>query len=216
MKRRKKRQLNKQAGQHAWPAPDPGDGREENAATGFEQFPLIPRRYPWLFGFFLLVATLIAYQPMWHAGLIWDDDLLLTANPLVKSPQGWYQFWFTTKTPDYFPVMSSFFWVEWRLWGMNAVGYHVVNVLLHAVNAVLLWRLLARLNIPGAGLAAAIFALHPVNAASVAWIAELKNTLSFFFFALSLLWYLKFDDSLRWRWYALSFWGLPFRVVEQD
>ena len=147
---------------------------------------------------------MIAYQPMWHAGFIWDDDVLLTANPLIKAHDGWYHFWFTTKTPDYFPVMSSCFWVEWRLWGMNAVGYHVVNVLLHAANAILLWQLLARLKIPGAKLAAAIFALHPVNAASVAWIAELKNTLSLFFFVLTLLWYLKFDDTGRRRCYWLA------------
>jgi len=159
----------------------------------------------WFFGVFIIIATLLAYVPMWHAGFIWDDDVLCTGNPLIKDPYGWFHFWVTKKTPDYFPVMSSFFWVEWRLWGMNAVGYHIVNVLLHAVDAILLWRLLVRLNVPGAKLAAAIFALHPVNAETVAWIAELKNTLSMFFFMLSLLWFLNFDDTGRRRWYALSF-----------
>jgi protein O-mannosyl-transferase len=153
---------------------------------------------------FLVAITTAAYLPMWHAGFIWDDDLLLTANPLIKAHDGWYQFWFTHETPDYFPLTSTVFWIEWRLWGMNAVGYHICNVLLHAANVVLVWRLLARLNLPGAKLAAAIFALHPVNVASVAWIAELKNTLSLLFFALSLLCYLQFDDSRRGRWYALS------------
>jgi Flp pilus assembly protein TadD len=162
------------------------------------------RNRGWAFALFVIAATVLAYQPMWHAGFIWDDDVLCTANPLIKSPHGWYQFWFTNKTPDYFPVMSSVFWVEWRLWGMNAVGYHMVNVLLHAVDAILLWQLLARLKIPGARLAAAIFALHPVNVESVAWIAELKNTLSLFFFVLSLLWYLKFDDTGRRRCYWLA------------
>jgi tetratricopeptide (TPR) repeat protein len=172
----------------------------------------------WFFGLFVIVATLIAYLPVWHAGFIWDDDVLLTANPLIKSPDGWYHFWFTTKTPDYFPVMSSVFWLEWRLWGMNATGYHVFNVLLHAVNAILLWRLLARL-IPQSGtvakLAAAIFALHPVNVESVAWIAELKNTLSLFFFVLSLLWYLKFDDTRGWRWYGLSLGAFLFALLSK-
>ena len=204
VKQQTKRPSNKQAGQRALLAPKAGDGGRPNAADGIEQFQPLSRRHVWIFGLFLLAATMIAYLPMWRAGFIWDDDLLVTANPLIKSPHGWYQFWFTTKTPDYFPVMSSFFWVEWRLWGMNAVGYHVVNVLLHAVNAILFWQLLARLNVPGARLAAAIFALHPVNAASVAWIAELKNTLSLFFFALSLLWYLKFDDTGRRRCYWLA------------
>jgi tetratricopeptide (TPR) repeat protein len=164
-----------------------------------------PSTFPtWLLGVLLALATILAYLPVWHAGFVWDDDLLLTDNPLIKSPHGWHQFWFTTKSPDYLPMMSSFFWVEWRLWGMNAVGYHVVNVLLHAANAILLWRVLARLKIPGAWLAAAIFALHPVNVATVAWIAELKNTLSFFFFALALLCHLKFDDTTRWRFYWLA------------
>ncbi len=183
---------------------------------GIEGAPKTPwRNQGWVFGLFIIIATLTVYFPVCHPvtdsaptidkpGFVWDDDVLLTGNPLIKSPHGWYQFWLTTKTPDYFPIMSSFFWAEWRIWGMNPVGYHIVNVLLHALNAILLWQLLARLKIPGAKLAAAIFALHPVNAETVAWIAELKNTLSLFFFLLSLLWFLQFDNTGRQRWYALS------------
>jgi tetratricopeptide (TPR) repeat protein len=82
-----------------------------------------------------------------------------------------------------------------------------VNILLHTVNALLLWRLLLRLNIPGAWLAAAIFALHPVQVESVAWVTELKNVEMGFFFLLSLLAWTRFTGTgnyRAWRWYALS------------
>ncbi len=141
-------------------------------------------------------------------GFIWDDDGLCVENRIVKAPHGWYEFWATKITPDYFPVMSDAFWLEWRMWGMNPVGYRLVNILLHALNAVLLWRILRRLMPPpdtAAMIKTVLFALHPGRMASVAWIAELKNTLSFFFFALALLAYLKFDDGHSRRWYWFSF-----------
>src|ERR1700683_261290 len=100
-------------------------GPEKAAAAHFNPSVASSGNRGWLFGLFLVAATLIAYLPVWRAGFIWDDDILLTANPLIKDPQGWWRFWVTTRTPDYFPVFSSAFWLEWRLWGMNATGYHV-------------------------------------------------------------------------------------------
>ncbi len=123
---------------------------------------------------------------------------------MVHARDGLYRFWFTTEAMDYYPLTSSLYWVEWRFWGDHASPYHVVNVLLHAANAVLVWTVLRRLKIPGAWLAGLVFALHPVNVATAAWISEQKNTLSMLFYAVAILLYLRFYEDRRWRWWGLS------------
>jgi protein O-mannosyl-transferase len=144
----------------------------------------------------LLLATLAVYWPAVHADFIWDDDDILTANPLISAPGGLRLIWAGGKFYDYWPLTLTSFWCEWRLWGPDATGYHVTNILLHAAAAVLLWRVLRHLGIPAAWLAALIFAIHPINVQSVAWITERKNTLSLFFFGLALLAYLR-SEKLR-------------------
>jgi Flp pilus assembly protein TadD len=157
----------------------------------------------WLFALFIAAATLMAYQPVWRAGFIWDDGFLVFKNVLVQQADGWWRVW-CSRGIDYVPATSTTFWLEWHLWQDHALGYHLDNVLLHALGAIMVWRVLLRLQIPGARLAAAIFALHPVNVESVAWISERKNTLAMVFFACALLGYLLFEDSGKWRWYWLA------------
>ncbi len=172
------------------------------------------RNRSWPFGLLLIAATVFAYQPVWHAGFIWDDDDYVTDNKLLSAPDGLSRIWFSTDSPSqYFPLTYTVFRIEHSLWGLNPAGYHWVNILLHAINALLVWLLLKRLSVPGAWLAAALFALHPVQVESVAWITELKSVLSLFFILLTLLAWIEFveDQPQRsWRFYfgALFFYAL--------
>jgi protein O-mannosyl-transferase len=137
----------------------------------------------------LVGATLLAYWPAFRGGFIFDDNVFLTENPLIHAADGLRRFWFSREAADYWPVTSSSLWLEWRLWGMNATGYHATNVILHVVEVLLLWAVLRRLNVPGAFLGALLFALHPVNAESVTWITERKNLMAMLFYLLTIFWF---------------------------
>jgi Flp pilus assembly protein TadD len=153
---------------------------------------------------FLILVTIVVYLPALQGRFVWDDNTLIIRNRLIQASDGLYRFWFTTEARDYYPLTGSFWWIQWRLWGDNATGYHAVNVLLHAVNVVAIWILLRRLTIPGAWWIALVFAIHPVNVATVAWISEQRNTLSMFFSLVAILLYLKFDEESFWRWLGFS------------
>ena len=143
----------------------------------------------------IVLAAAICYLPAMGAGFVWDDDLLVTENPLVKGADSLPYIWASSAATDYTPLTTTVFWLQWRLWRDNAAGYHLVNILLFAASALLLWRMLARLAIPGAWLGALLFAMHPVNVASVAWIAELKNALSLPFYLGAICAFLAFLES---------------------
>src|SRR5579862_1546434 len=152
----------------------------------------------------IVLAALLVYLPALRNGFAFDDWILLVQNPLISARDGLHRIWFTTQAPDYYPVTWSFWWLQWRLWGANPLGYHVVNLVIHTVNAVLVAQVLRKLDVRGAWFAALIFALHPVNVATVAWISEQKTTLSMFFFLITVLAYLRFDNTGRWRSYITS------------
>src|SRR5436190_8753961 len=154
------------------------------------------RLFPWLGALGLSLVTILIYRPAWDGGFLWDDDRYVTHNPLLSAPDGLRRIWFSLDAPSqYFPLTYTVLRIERLLWGLNPAGFHWVNILLHLGNALLVWCILARLKVPGAWLAAAIFALHPVQVASVGWISELKNVLMGFFFLLTLLAWIEYVDA---------------------
>jgi tetratricopeptide (TPR) repeat protein len=150
-------------------------------------------------------AVFLAYFPALRAGFVWDDDAHVTRAALRSFPGLWRIWSDLSSTQQYYPLLHSAFWLEHRMWGDNPLGYHVLNLVLHGIVAILFARVLQRLAIPGAWLAAFIFALHPVHVESVAWITEQKNTLSTIFYLCAMLAYLRFDSDRRWSSYAAAF-----------
>ena len=162
---------------------------------------LQPRQF-WLWGAITLL-TFVVYIPAMQGGFVWDDDLHLITN-VVFEENGLYRAWFTSDPFVYYPMVWTSYWIEYQFWGVNPVGYHVVNVLLHAASSVLIWRIMLRLGIPAPWLVALIFALHPVNVESVAWITQRKNTLCMLFYLVALCCYLRHEDEGRWGLYLLA------------
>lgn len=150
-----------------------------------------------LAGLVIVLAAVLVYMPAMTGDFIWDDQVFLTRNPLIQAPDGIFRFWFTLEPTDYFPLTSSLLWFEWRLFGETAAGYHVSNILLHGANAVLFWLVLRSLGIAGAWMAGLVFAVHPVNVSTAAWITEHKNTVSTLFYLSALLAYLDSDFSRK-------------------
>lgn len=155
----------------------------------------------------------IVYWQVTGLDFIWDDNQIVAQNPLMQSLDGLRLIWFDVRAANqYYPVTWTSFWLQYQIWGLDAAVLHTANLALHAFSALLLWRVLRVLDVPGAWFAAAVFAVHPVHVESVAWISERKNVLSGVFYLGSALAYLKFAqlDRLQaqrkpnWILYLLS------------
>ncbi len=158
----------------------------------------------WLLALLLAASTFLAYQPVWHGHPIWDDWRHIT-SPRLTSLNGLERIWLEPGITQRFdPLVDTVFWIEKKLWGAAPLGYHLVSITCHVGTALLLVKLFRRLQIKGAWFAAAIFALHPVHVESVAWISELKNTLSGGLFLGTILAYLTFDEARTPSSYAVA------------
>ncbi|MBI9077166.1 MAG: tetratricopeptide repeat protein [Desulfatibacillum sp.] len=159
----------------------------------------------------LVLIAVCAFFPALEGGFVWDDDHYVTGNPTLTMDGGLAHIWFSPQsTPQYYPLVHTLYWLEHHLWGFDPLGYHAVNLALHILAALLLWRLLSLLSLPGAWLAALLFAIHPVQVETVVWIAERKNILSAVFYLSSALCLVKyfFPDKppvRTTRWYTAGF-----------
>ncbi|MBF0286264.1 MAG: tetratricopeptide repeat protein [SAR324 cluster bacterium] len=154
--------------------------------------------------FSIILLTVAAYWMATQAGFIWDDDDYIIDNLLLQTLDGLWRIWSTTETPQYYPLVFTTFWIEYQLWELQPQGYHIINILLHALNACLIGYILQLLKVKGAWWIAAIFAVHPVHVESVAWITERKNVLSGLFYLLAFLYYCHFNMQGKRRCYWIS------------
>ncbi len=157
-----------------------------------------PPRHEALAAAALTLLLAAAYLPAFQAGFVWDDRIFTEARA-VREWSGLWRIWFQPREivneAHYWPLVYSTFWLEHKLWGFAPFGYHAVNVLLHAVNTLLLWRLARRLRLPGAWLLAALFAVHPLHVESVAWAIERKDLLSALFYLAAFLAWLRHAEA---------------------
>src|SRR5580698_1342529 len=123
------------------------------------QWPKLSRHRLLWGGGLIIAAVATAYFPAFNAGFVWDDNSVLTENPLIRASDGLYRFWCTAEPADFWPMSSTTLWIEWRLWGTHPLGYHATNLALHAGSCLLLWPVLARLRVPGAFFASLLFAV---------------------------------------------------------
>ena len=140
-------------------------------------------------------SSMLVYLACVHGDWVWDDYPLIALNPVVQGPYSFLAWWFSPDAPDYFPLTTTMLWLEWHAFGNATTGYHVVSMLFHAAASILLWRLLAVMRIPGAWLAGLLFAVHPLCVESVAWISELKNTLTQPLFLLAAIHWVRADEQ---------------------
>jgi tetratricopeptide (TPR) repeat protein len=153
----------------------------------------------------IILLTSIFYYPALTNDFTWDDDDYILNNFSIQRAEGLKDIWFGHKTPQYYPVVFTSFWIEYHLWGARPLGYHIVNLLFHILNALLIYALLSKLYRPIALPAALIFALHPVHVETVAWITERKNIYAALFYLLAVFNYIRFHESNRKRDYVSSF-----------
>src|SRR5437762_642564 len=163
----------------------------------------------WVWAVLLITLVFIAYARVFTAGFIWDDESHLTQNPCIIGPLGLKEVW-TSARAVYYPLVLTTFWALHKFVGLSPWPYHLLNVVMHAGSALLLWRVLRQLEVRGAWFGAALWALHPVMVQSVAWVTELKNTQSCVFYLLSIFCFLKWDaertsDRARWWRFGLAF-----------
>ncbi|MBI1784039.1 glycosyltransferase family 39 protein [Candidatus Sumerlaeota bacterium] len=186
-----------------------------------DKFPLAPRGLKtWMLAGALLLATFVAYFPALKAGYIWDDEAL-TENIVIQQPGGLAKIWlhpseYREHEEHYWPLVYTSFWIENKVWGLNPAGYHAVNILLHAVNSILIGLILSRGGGRGAWLAAAIFALHPVHVESVAWVMQRKDLLSGFFYLGAFLFYIGYESKHSRLQYILSCLCLIFAMLSKS
>ena len=154
-----------------------------------------------------LVAIFVFYFPALSGEFLWDD-VNFSDERTIHNWSGLWDIWFApsevSKEGHYWPATYTTFWLEHKLFGLNPLGYHIVNCILYFLNVVLIWRLLLKLEVPGAWAISMIFTVHPLHVESVAWLIERKSLLSALFYLGAVHVWLRFRESPNSKTYILA------------
>lgn len=146
----------------------------------------------------LVLAVFVSYRSSIAGPFIWDDEDVVQANPAFRDRHGLNQIWTEIgAAPRYQPLAHTMLWAEWRKFRLDPAGYRRDSIILHGLAAVALWQVLRKLRMPGAFLAAGIWALHPLQIESVVWIGRRGDVLGGLLSCLAMLTYLRFEDARR-------------------
>ena len=152
-----------------------------------------------------LAAIFVFYFPALSGGFVWDD-IVFSEEKAIHDWSGLWSIWFAPseieKEGHYWPITFTTFWLEHKLFGLNPLGYHVVNCILYFINVVLIWRLLLKLEVPGAWAISMLFTAHPLHVESVAWLIERKGLLSALFYLGAIHVWLRFRETPNLKIYA--------------
>ena len=154
-----------------------------------------------------LTAIFVFYFPALSGEFIWDD-VIFSEEKTIHDWSGLWSIWFSpyeiTQEGHYWPLTYTTFWLEHKLFGLNPLGYHIVNCILYFINVALIWRLLLKLEVPGAWVISMLFTVHPLHVESVAWLIERKSLLSALFYLGAVHVWLRFRESSNLKAYALA------------
>jgi len=152
-----------------------------------------------------MVAVFVAWMPALPGDWASDDETYLTNNPLLHDPAHLWKIWFEPGSfIEYYPITETVQLGQWQLWHQDPSGYVWTNILLHLVNAFLVWRLLQQFGLRWAWLGGLLFAIHPQTVESVAWISELKNTLSLAPALLAMSAWIQYEETKQGRDYIIA------------
>jgi Tfp pilus assembly protein PilF len=153
----------------------------------------------------IVSAAFWVYAPALHGDWIMDDNMYVTQNALLNDPARLWKIWFVPGSlVEYYPIEASLQAIQWYLWHMDTLGYHLTNLILHIVGSMLVWRLLSKFGLRFAWLGGLLFAVHPAAVESVAYISEFKNVLSLPPFLLAMCAWIDFDERRQPRDYFLA------------
>jgi len=171
---------------------------------------------------FLMVATFCIYsQVQDHEFINFDDNKLVTESSLVQAGltnENIIRVFTTTHFGGWFPITSISYMLDYQLYGLNPKGFLLTNLFFHIANSLLLFLILFRMTgaIWQSAFVAVVFALHPLNVESVAWVAERKNVLSTFFLLLTIWAYIRYAEKPTTKRYSLVFLLFAFGLMSKS